>query len=453
MKFANIASKGLRETFRDRRGLAFLILFPLAFMLIFGLAFGSAGNTTPRDITVINYDTGTFLLLNNSTQYVNFGTNLTGFLQTVKYENSSVNIFNLKNVSENDANDLVKSRNIDALIIIPENFSKAFASLVNYTARTEITSQVGEGVIASPTGATANSTQQIPSNQSLPRLSNVTSMLIVKGDPGYLAFGMTQSIVSGILEEYKDGVQAEVQAQIAGAGLGNATAVAPSSLVSAVSQPLAGTTSFTAFDYQAPGLVVFALLIEVTSIAGVLAGEVERGTLDRLKLSKMRSYDLFVGSTLPWTVVAAIQVVILFGVAVAIGFHWQGGPISLFYAIVIGVLAAIASIALGLLLAAFAKTEKQASNLGVLIAVPLSFLTGAFFTLPKVYIGTLFGQPFQIYDILPWTQAIYALRSILVFGTGIEAVTYNIVMIIITTTILFIVGIIAFSRTRLRAQK
>jgi ABC-2 type transport system permease protein len=105
-------------------------------MLIFGLAFGGAGNTTPRDITVINYDTGTVLLLNNSTQHFNFGTNLTEVLQTVKYENSSVNIFNLKNVSENNANDLVKSRNIDALIIIPENFSKAFASLVNSTART-----------------------------------------------------------------------------------------------------------------------------------------------------------------------------------------------------------------------------------------------------------------------------------------------------------------------------
>jgi ABC-2 type transport system permease protein len=240
--------------------------------------------------------------------------------------------------------------------------------------------------------------------------------------------------------------------KVAHSGFG-ATAAMSAAPISIAAQPLAGTTSFTQFDYQAPGIVIFGVLIEVSSISQVLAGESDRGTLNRLKLSKMRSSDLFIGSSIPWMFVAALQVIILFGVAVMLGFHWQGGIVSLLFAIVIGVLAGIASIALGLLVAAFARTERQAGNLGLLFAVPISFLTGAFFPLPKVYVGTLFGQPVQIFEIFPWFNAANALRSVLVFGTGIGAVAYDIALIIIPTIILFLIGIVAFSRTRLEAQE
>jgi ABC-2 type transport system permease protein len=85
--------------------------------------------------------------------------------------------------------------------------------------------------------------------------------------------------------------------------------------------------------------------------------------------------------------------------------------------------------------------------------VPPSFLTGDFFPLPKVSVWTLFGQPFQIYNVLPWTRAINALRSVLIFGTGIKAVTHDVVLIIVPTIVLFIIGVVALFRTRPRAQK
>ena len=72
-----------------------------------------------------------------------------------------------------------------------------------------------------------------------------------------------------------------------------------------------------------------------------------------------------------------------------------------------------------------------------------------FFLLPKVPVWTLFGQPFQIYNVLPWTCAINALRSVLVFGTGINAVAYDVVLIIIPTIVLFIIRVVALSRTLL----
>jgi hypothetical protein len=75
------------------------------------------------------------------------------------------------------------------------------------------------------------------------------------------------------------------------------------------------------------------------------------------------------------------------------------------------------------------------------------------FPLPKVSVWTLFGPPFQIYNVLRRTRAINALRSALIFGTGIKAVTHDVVLIIVPTIVLFIIGVVALFRTRPRAQK
>jgi len=105
-----------------------------------------------------------------------------------------------------------------------------------------------------------------------------------------------------------------------------------------------------------------------------------------------------------------------------------------------------------LLVAAFSKSEKHAENLGMLVAVPMSFLVGAFFTLPRAVIGDFWGKTFQAYDVLPWTHTVNALRSVLTFGCGLGDVVYDIMMMAVLTVILFVLGVICFSKTKLRAE-
>jgi len=144
MKFVKITSKGLRETFRDRRGFFFVLVFPVFFIGVFSFAFGSgafqAGGSLPHDIAVVNYDAGTQVLSNNTTRLVNYGNSFTQVLENATAENSSAKLFRLHNVSEENANELLRTRDIDALIVIPENFSLAFASTVNDSVRSAITS-------------------------------------------------------------------------------------------------------------------------------------------------------------------------------------------------------------------------------------------------------------------------------------------------------------------------
>ena len=128
--------------------------------------------------------------------------------------------------------------------------------------------------------------------------------------------------------------------------------------------------------------MVFAILLLATTVAAILTREVESGTLLRLKLSKMRSFDLLFGGLIPWSLVAGAQVVILLVVAIILGLHWQGSFYSIILAIFIGIIAGIASISLAMIIASFAKNDRQAANLGTLIVVPTTFLTGSFFPPP-----------------------------------------------------------------------
>lgn len=425
MKFLSIAIKDLKELLRDRRGLFFILLFPLFFMLIFGFAFGGMGQgTTPYKLAIVNYDQpATIPGINQST---NFGDNLTQELQNAKYPNSDVYLFNVTKMSESDADQAIKNRDIDAELIIPANFSQSVVALINNTIQT-----------------TTNPLSTASANTS----SSVTSTLIIRGDSGFINFGASQGILSNILSHYQEQVVTQTQNGIRGT-----PGAQPVQFISADVEGIEGTKNFTTFDYMAPGIVVFAILMLAINVAAILTREVESGTLRRLRISKMTSFDFLFGGLLPWSLVVVAQVLILFAVAIVIGFHWQGSVNSIVLAIIMGVIGGIASIALGMIIASFAKNPPQASQLGTLIAVPASFLAGAFIPLPQVVVGSFMGQQVEIYDVLPWYHVSSALRDVLTFGSSWNAISYDLITSVVLTAIIFVIGLVLFSRNRLRAE-
>ncbi|MGZ4894230.1 MAG: ABC transporter permease [Halobacteriota archaeon] len=483
MKCVKITTKGLREISRDRKGFFFLLIFPVIFIAVFSFAFGSgtfqAGGSLPHDIAVVNHDVGVKTTAKNTTKYVNYGVSLTRVLENATAENSSTKLFSLHNVSEEQANDMLRTRSIDALIVIPKNFSGAFTSIVNDSASTAIKSKVGAQTIASSTGGQnqaaiknsstrtsnqtsaptqklqttavlANSTSNAPlARVTLPKTSNVTSALSVEGDSGYVNFMTAQGLITEIFDHYRNDVAAKA---VANAASGQSYRPLEDYIPVEMS-PIAGTQLNSPFDYMVPGLIVVAILLQVSLVSGSLVRDIETGTLDRLKLSKATGGDLLSGTFLTWTLITIAQVPLLIAVATALGYHYPGGLDSLELAVVIGVIAGMASIALALLIASFAKNELQALELGAIIIIPVAFLAGAFFPLPKQVIGELAGRTYVIYDILPWTHAINALRSILTYGTGLSAdVVVSIIWLIVSTAILFMVGVICYSKMRLRPE-
>ncbi|MFZ0442815.1 MAG: ABC-2 transporter permease [Methanobacterium sp.] len=422
MKFISIAVKDFKELVRDRRGLFFILLFPIFFMMIFGFAFGGMGEgNTPHNIAIVNYDQGT--VNSTSGENVNYGNNLIIALQDANYENSSVKLFNITTTTDSQAKDLLRQRTVDAELIIPADFSNSVSALINNTLQ--------------------SSTGQTSVNSST---SNNTSTVIISGDTGFMGFGVAQGILVGVLGQYQENVVNSVKNQIAGT-----PGAEPTKFIDTKVQSIPGTQNFTQFDFLAPGMIVFAILLLATTVAAILTREVESGTLLRLKMSKMRSFDLLFGGLIPWSLIAGAQVVILLAVGIILGLHWQGNFYSIILAIFIGIIGGVASISLAMIIASFAKTDRQAANLGTLIVIPISFLTGAFFQLPGVFLN-FFGHNFQAYDLLPWTHTLTALRSVLIFGSGWNSVSYEVEMSVILTLILFVIGVFLFSRTRLSAE-
>jgi ABC-2 type transport system permease protein len=447
MKFVKITSKGLRETFRDRRGFFFVLVFPVCFIAVFSFAFGSgtfqSGGSLPHDIAVVNYDVGTTVISNNTTRLVNYGQSFTQVLENATLENSSTKLFRLHNVSEEQANELLRSRSIDELIVIPKNFSGAFISMVNDSVRNAITSEAGAQAIASGTVG------QNQLSKNVPEASNVTATLSVQGDASYINFDTAQGLVSTIFAQYKNDATAKAVANAASSGDYRPLA----DYIPTEMQPIAGTLSFSPFDYMVPGLIIVSILAQVGLVSASLVRDIERGTLDRLKLSMARAFELLFGTFLAWTLVTIGQVPILIAAATGLGYRYSGGSLSsLGLAMVIGVIAGMASIALALLIASVAKSEMQALELGAIVTLPVAFLGGAFFPLPPQVID-FWGMTFSVYDVFPWTHAISALRSVLTYGTGLSAdIVFQITWLIVLTAILFVVAVVCYSRVRLRPE-
>ena len=118
MKFISIAVKDFKELIRDRRGLFFIMVFPIFLIMVLGFAFGGMGEgNTPHNIVIVNYDQGSTMPITG--ENINFGNNLTTLLEDTNYENSDVKLFNITMASESQAEDLLKDRTVDAEVNNP----------------------------------------------------------------------------------------------------------------------------------------------------------------------------------------------------------------------------------------------------------------------------------------------------------------------------------------------
>lgn len=465
MKFIHVSLKGLKEIFRDRKGLGLLLAFPAIFMLVFGFAFsGGQGGNTSYSVGVVNKDRGAVISVSGEAEERrNFGEELIDTLRGITLEDSDVPLFEIKRVGPEGGDKMLKDRDVVALVSIPPNFSNSVHQLIKSTVRREVTGRVGEMVITQFNETDSEGTGNFGpedfategmdglsgegGSRRLPEVENVTVSLTIKGDPGYMAYGQARGILNGVIGQFKDEVVNRARERTS--SYFNEQHSLPGEFLEIESESVSGSQNLSTFDYQAPGIFVFALLMSAIGVAGSLAGEVESGTLERLKLSRMSSFDLMFGTLIPWSVLAVVQVLILFSVALLLGFNWAGGITSLLVSVLVAAIAGVASVSLGLLIASFADNEQHASNLGTLIAVPLSFVVGAFFPLPKVAIGQFFGSTFEIYDVLPWSHAAEALRTLLIFGGGLQEVALDIAFLVGLTVSLFFVSVYFFSRTRL----
>ena len=135
------------------------------------------------------------------------------------------------------------------------------------------------------------------------------------------------------------------------------------------------------FAYLFPGLTVMFIFFAVGSVAAGLLLEREVGTLRRLVAAPISPSSVIFGKMLAYVLLACLQTVVLLGVArVAFSMPLGNSPVGL---VVLTVATGLVSTSLGMLLASFCRTPKQADSLGTLAAFVLAGLGGAVAVTPN----------------------------------------------------------------------
>jgi len=198
--------------------------------------------------------------------------------------------------------------------------------------------------------------------------------------------------------------------------------------------------SMQSVNFMIPALV--GLIIQIQAViltAFAIVREREKGTLEQLIVTPIKSWELMVGKIVPYVLVSFVQV----AVALLVGTLWFKVAIagSLLLLLVLSVVFLIGSLGVGLFVSTISKTQSQALQISMLMVVPSFVLSGFVFprqAMPAVlyYLGYL----------LPLTYFLEILRGIFLKGIGMEYLWFD-------ALLLAVFGLVVFGMSAMRFHK
>ena len=158
------------------------------------------------------------------------------------------------------------------------------------------------------------------------------------------------------------------------------------------------------------GVILTFTMVLFTSIA--IVRERERGNLELLITTPVRSIELMIGKIIPYIFIGMLQVSLILSAAVFLfDVPLRGTLVDLYLASLAYV---VAVLGLGLLISTIAKLQFQAFQLTFFILLPSILLSGFIFPFDGM------PQPAQYFaQILPLTHFVVLVRGILLKGAGL----------------------------------
>ncbi len=192
--------------------------------------------------------------------------------------------------------------------------------------------------------------------------------------------------------------------------------------------------------FTIPGLVgLITQFVTVVLTAFAMVREKERGTIEQLIVTPIRPAELILGKLIPYVfigysgfLVALFLCVVWFGITPA-------GSILLLLAL--GIVFVICSLMLGMLISTFAKTQPQAMLALIMVMLPSVLLSGFIFpreAMPEVIKG--------IGYVLPLTYFLNITRSIVLKGTGVAFLWFDVALLSGMTILLAFIAIFRFRK-------
>jgi len=192
--------------------------------------------------------------------------------------------------------------------------------------------------------------------------------------------------------------------------------------------------------YIVPGLIgVILTMTMVLFTAIAIVRERERGNLELLITTPVRTPELMVGKSLPYIVIGLIQVTIiiligawLFNVPVT-GMVWDVYVVSLLFI--------LASLTLGLLISTLARNQFQAMQLTFFVFLPSILLSGFMFPFEGMPAIARF-----ISEGLPLTHFLRLIRGIMLRGAELNELSSDIYALFVFMLLTMVLAILRFRK-------
>jgi ABC-2 type transport system permease protein len=408
----SVAGKEIRLILNDRGTLAILILLPILLGSLFaGLnLLAASGEENPNillDVSLVNNDTGAF------------GAEVTKSIQSI----DELNVETLEDVAE--AEQQVIEGQISAAIIIPADFS---AKIDAYT----------------PTAIEVIVDPAQPEGASIVTgiVNQVVGEVTIWGE---IQYGVrTIMAESGLPIEASPEEQRAVEAQNMGVIMTQLNELRRNPAISVISENLEGVKVeggiglFLTFLF--PAFTVMFIFFIVGAESASLLQEREAGTLRRLLAAPIPRWTVIAGKMLAYGLLVCLQVAILFTIGYVLFDITLGrDPFAL---VAITVTVAFVAVSLGMLVAAFAKTSKQAANVGMVLAFVMAGIGGAFPTWPPMFrsegfIGTLS-------KFTPHAHALEGYYSVMAENASFAQILPQLGFLLLMGTVFFLIAVWRF---------
>ncbi|MCB0806467.1 MAG: ABC transporter permease [Bacteroidales bacterium] len=217
--------------------------------------------------------------------------------------------------------------------------------------------------------------------------------------------------------------------------------------VTETSLGISGTMSD--FDMVVPGLLILSVIMLMFSATIAFVAEVENKTIIRLKLSKLKTIEFLSGVSVIQILLGVVSILLTLATAILLGFHFAG---SIWTVLLVAILTSISIIAFSLILGAATKTVNEILVLGNFPLFLFMFFTGAAFPIEGKPMFFLMGYPVSIQGFMSPTHAISALKKVMILNMEFRDILPEIFAILILTVIYFAIGLFAFGKRHMQLK-
>lgn len=193
--------------------------------------------------------------------------------------------------------------------------------------------------------------------------------------------------------------------------------------------------------FMVPG-VIGQLLFMITTIltATAIVRERERGTIEQLIVTPIRSWELMLGKILPYVILAFIMVVEV----LVIGHWWFKVPVlgNLGLIALTSGLLLLSCLGIGLFASTIANTQQEAMMMVQMTMLPSLFLSGFFFpieAMPQFLQWVSYLVPLRYYLVI--------IRALMLKGVGLEAIQTPVLALVIFGIVILTAAALRFRKT------